>query len=93
MRELLHALDTKKYKSTVITLIALSMSQLLSLLLCFIFSSIVCGSEVNSTLKSPGYPNNYQNNMDCVYLIPIPQGTTMNISFDDFDIEADKVCG
>ena len=47
---------------------------------------------MNSTLKSPGYPNNYPNNMDCVYLVPIPQGTTMNISFQDFDIEDDKVC-
>ena len=30
--------------------------------------------------------------MDCVYLVPIPQGTTMNVSFDDFDIEDDKLC-
>ena len=52
----------------------------------------VCGSEMNSTLKSPGYPNNYPNNMDCVYLVPIPRGTTMNISFQDFDIEDNKVC-
>ena len=56
------------------------------------FSFIACGSGINNTLKSPEYPNNYANNMDCVYLVPIPQGTTMNISFDDFDIEDDKVC-
>ncbi|KAL9964947.1 hypothetical protein ACROYT_G028664 [Oculina patagonica] len=52
----------------------------------------VCGSEVNNTLKSPGYPQNYPNFLDCVYLVPIPQGTTMNISFHDFDMEDDKLC-
>ncbi|KAL9964948.1 hypothetical protein ACROYT_G028665 [Oculina patagonica] len=52
----------------------------------------VCGSVVNNTLRSPGYPSIYPNSMDCVYVVPIPQGTTMNISFHDFDMEDDKWC-
>lgn len=59
---------------------------------CYIFSLIVCGSVVNNTLKSPGYPNNYPNSMDCIYVVPIPQGTTMNIFFHDFDVEDDQWC-
>ena len=46
-----------------------------------------CGSVVNNTLKSPGYPNNYPPNMDCNYPIPIPSNLTMNISFIDFHLE------
>ena len=48
-----------------------------------------CGSVVNNTLKSPGYPNNYPPNLDCSYTIPIPRKLTMNISFIDFDLEED----
>jgi len=45
-----------------------------------------CGSVVNNTLKSPGYPNNYSPDMDCNYTIPIPRNLTMNISFIDFEL-------
>ena len=62
------------------------------LLLLILFSFVACGSEINNTLKSPGYPNNYPNNMDCIYLVPIPQGTTINVFFNDFDIEDDIWC-
>ena len=79
-------------KNTVITFTMLSLNRLLPLLLCFILSSIVCGSEINNTLKSPGYPNDYPNNMDCIYLVSIPQGTTMKISFYDFYVHDDKWC-
>ncbi|XP_078362124.1 uncharacterized protein LOC144646412 isoform X4 [Oculina patagonica] len=47
----------------------------------------VCGSVVKNTLKSPGYPNSYENDTDCIYVVPIPPGMAMNISFKDFDIE------
>ena len=52
------------------------------------FISVECGSVVNNTLKSPGYPNDdYPKNMDCIYLVPIPSGMAMNISFKDFVLE------
>ncbi|XP_078359243.1 uncharacterized protein LOC144643772 [Oculina patagonica] len=43
-----------------------------------------CGSVVNNTLTSPGYPDFYPNNMDCNYSIPIPPNTTLEIVFHDF---------
>ena len=48
---------------------------------------LACGEVVNNTLKSPGYPDDYQNGTDCSYVIPIPQGTRLNIIFQDFDVE------
>jgi len=55
---------------------------------------IGCGSIVNNSLTSPGYPGNYPRNMDCNYSLPIPEGTSMNISFAVFELEADSyICG
>ena len=56
------------------------------------FVLIACGQVVNNTLRSPGYPDNYQNGTDCSYVIPIPQGTRLNISFQDFDVEPEPEC-
>ncbi|XP_078353401.1 cubilin-like isoform X22 [Oculina patagonica] len=52
----------------------------------------VCGQVVNNTLTSPGYPNNYPNNMDCVYRVPIPAGKAMNIYFNEFVVEYQIYC-
>lgn len=52
-----------------------------------------CGEVVNNTLKSPGYPGYYPNNMDCVYSVHIPNGMAMNIYFNDFDVEDSAYCG
>ena len=56
------------------------------------FVLIACGQVVNNTLKSPGYPNDYQNGTYCFYVIPIPQGTRLNITFQDFDVEPESEC-
>ena len=56
------------------------------------FVLIACGQVVSNTLKSPGYPDNYQNGTYCSYVIPIPQGTTLNITFEDFDVEHAPNC-
>ncbi|KAJ7388381.1 Bone morphogenetic protein 1 [Desmophyllum pertusum] len=52
-----------------------------------------CGSMVNNTIKSPGYPNDYPRNMHCVYSLPIPYGMAIEIVFADFDVEDDESCG
>ena len=57
------------------------------------FVLIACGQVESNTLKSPGYPDNYPNDTDCFYVIPIPQGTRLNISFQDFDVEPESECG
>ena len=35
-------------------------------------------------LTSPGYPNYYPSNMHCEYWVPVPDGMTLIISFQDF---------
>ena len=56
------------------------------------FSFTVCGKVVDNTLKSPGYPNDYPNNTDCIYVVPIPPDMDMKITFKDFYIEDDPSC-
>ncbi|XP_078343320.1 tolloid-like protein 2 [Oculina patagonica] len=53
---------------------------------------IECGSVVNNTLKSPGYPDNYPPNMDCNYSVSIPHGKAITITFHEFDVEYDRDC-
>ena len=48
-----------------------------------------CGSVINNSLTSPGYPNSYPRNMDCNYSVLIPRGMAMNIQFHDFDLEVE----
>ncbi|KAJ7376339.1 hypothetical protein OS493_035264 [Desmophyllum pertusum] len=51
-----------------------------------------CGSLVNNSLTSPGYPNDYPRYMDCVYSLPIPYGMAIEIVFADFDLESHRSC-
>lgn len=51
-----------------------------------------CGSVVKNTLTSPGYPNNYPNNLDCNYSVPIPSNMAMKISLHDFALEYHETC-
>ena len=45
-----------------------------------------CGSLVNNSLISPGYPYPDSVQMECVYSVPIPYGKAMKIYFEDFDV-------
>ena len=51
-----------------------------------------CGSVVNNSLETPGYPNNYPNNKHCVYTVPIPQNMEINIYFSEFEVEHGPLC-
>ena len=52
-----------------------------------------CGTVVNNSLKSPGYPKKkYPNNMHCVYSVNISRGMEMKIEFGDFEIEDGPLC-
>ena len=48
-----------------------------------------CGTVINKTLTSPGYPNNYPNNLDCVYYVHIPEGMALKVYFHHFDVDYD----
>lgn len=52
-----------------------------------VFSVIGCNPVIKNTLKSPGYPNNYPRNIDCIYSVPIPDGMALNISFEQFELQ------
>ena len=53
-----------------------------------------CGSVVNNTLVSPGYPyNSYPPGMYCVYKVSIPHGKALKIYFEIFQLEIDSSCG
>ena len=52
-----------------------------------------CGSVINNTLKSPGYPAYSPNDIDCNYTVPIPHNLTMKISFTYFVLEDNPRCG
>ena len=56
----------------------------------FTYCLVECGSVINNTLTSPEYPNNYPNNMDCKYRVPIPPGMAVYINFQDFDVDYDS---
>ncbi|XP_078384784.1 uncharacterized protein LOC144667259 [Oculina patagonica] len=60
------------------------------LLRCTVVPPPDCGRMINNTLTSPGYPNNYPNNIYCIYSVPIPPGMAMKITFQDFDLEYDS---
>ena len=51
-----------------------------------------CGSVVNNTLTSPGYPNDYPKQMHCVYKVPILRGLALKITFQDFNLQEDSLC-
>lgn len=48
-----------------------------------------CGRHIiepNGTLESPGYPNNYPSNADCIWVISAPKGHHIELEFKRFDI-------
>ena len=51
-----------------------------------------CGPVVENKLRSPGYPNNYPNNTDCISLVPIPQGMVINITINELYLEESISC-
>ena len=44
-------------------------------------------SSTEGILSSPGYPSSNQNNLDCRWRIMVNDGSTIQISFLDFDLE------
>ena len=56
---------------------------------------LACGGSLTGnygTFSSPGYPNSYQNNLMCTYSIRVDPGKTVNLIFNDFQLEEDITC-
>ena len=43
-------------------------------------------------IRSPGYPNNYFDNANCVYNITVQDGKAIKIEFSTFDLESSSSC-
>ena len=51
------------------------------------FVSTECGTVVNNTLKSPGYPEDYPNNVDCNFTVHIPSRMKVKYELKYFKLE------
>ncbi|XP_071504135.1 blastula protease 10-like [Diadema antillarum] len=55
-----------------------------------------CGGDFtgnSGTMASPNYPDNYDNNLECVYTIEVDSGRRVALSFHDLLIEDQRRCG
>ncbi|XP_070181137.1 uncharacterized protein [Littorina saxatilis] len=55
----------------------------------------VCGETFTAptgTIQSPNFPNNYDNNLNCVYVITAPEGHRVTLRFTSFSLEAHANC-
>lgn len=43
-------------------------------------------------LKSPGWPEVYPHGLDCTILLKAPQGSTISLFFNSFDVESHPSC-
>lgn len=43
-------------------------------------------------LKSPGWPEVYPHNLDCIILLKAPQNSSMSLFFNSFDVESHSSC-
>ena len=46
---------------------------------------------MNGVITSPGYPRNYDNNITLTWLIQVPEGLRIEITFDIFELELASV--
>ena len=54
-----------------------------------------CGgllTEASGEFTSPQHPQTYQNNLDCEWIIRVPRGDRIKLSFLALDIEAHSNC-
>ncbi|XP_058537778.1 cubilin isoform X1 [Neofelis nebulosa] len=61
----------------------------------FTYQIAGCNREYNKAfgnLKSPGWPDNYNNNMDCTVTLTAPQNHTISLFFHSFGIEDSSEC-
>uniref|UniRef100_A0A452RIF3 CUB domain-containing protein n=1 Tax=Ursus americanus TaxID=9643 RepID=A0A452RIF3_URSAM len=61
----------------------------------FTYQIAGCNREYNKafgSLKSPGWPDNYDNNLDCTVILTAPQNHTISLFFHSFGIEDSREC-
>lgn len=65
-------------------------------LLCLCFQYIAaCGGnfvQPSGYFYSPGYPVYYSNNLDCIWVIGVPDNKLIALGFEEFDLEGGDSC-
>jgi len=59
-----------------------------------VFCRQACGgvyTAESGNITSPYYPDPYPNNKECVYIIRQPEGSTITLSFQRFNVEASSM--
>ena len=51
-----------------------------------------CSCSDSGVINSPGFPGNYDNNLDLTWLIQLPPGQLILINFISFDVEFQSSC-
>ena len=51
-----------------------------------------CNCLASGVITSPGFPGNYDNNLDLTWLIHVQLGQTIDIKFLSFDVESCSSC-
>ena len=51
-----------------------------------------CNCLASGVITSPGFPGNYDNNLDLTWLIQVQMGQMIEINFLSFDVEYDSSC-
>ena len=57
------------------------------------YSCSECNCLASGVITSPGFPGNYDNNLDMTWLIQVQIGQRIEINFLYFDVEAYFSCG
>lgn len=55
----------------------------------------MCGGtfiQPSGDIISPGYPNNYSNSVDCVWILGVPNNKIIALGFEEFELEGGAGC-
>ena len=68
------------------------MKEMKNQMACFLLDRGVCGfnataSNISALLYSPGWPNPYSPGLNCTWILSAPEGSQVNITFQQFDTE------
>ena len=66
-----------------------------SYMVIYLFIYFSCGSTFTApsgTITSPNYPDNYDNNRECIWQIITSPGSSIELRIDVFDVEHHEQC-
>ena len=92
----MHVQNQLSFVETKVDLVKNSNTNILRDFFCFLCVGIPgCGGLLTSNtgqFSSPQHPETYANNLDCEWLIRVPQGDRIELDFLSFDVERPRTC-